>query len=109
MIDVDRQKARLLARKHELGSRLVRIVGELDAPISPDSDERAAERQDDEVLEALGEAGLAELRGIDAALDRIAHGRYGTCARCGEDIAEARLEAVPHAALCQSCHAEINA
>lgn len=109
MIDVEKQKAWLLARKAELEGRLVRIEGELDEPMSADSDERAVERQDDEVLEAMGEAGLSELRGIEAALDRIAHGRYGTCARCGEDIAEARLEAVPHAALCQSCHAEINA
>lgn len=109
MIDIDKQKARLVARKAELRGRLVRIEDELDEPVSADSDERAVERQDDEVLEAMGEAGIAELRGIEAALDRIAHGRYGTCARCGEDIAEARLEAVPHAALCQACHAEINA
>lgn len=109
MIDVEKQKARLIARKAELEKRLVRIEGELDEPMNADADERAVERQDDEVLEAMGEAGLSELRGIEAALDRIAHGRYGICARCGEDIAEARLEAVPHAALCQSCHAEINA
>lgn len=109
MIDVEKQKARLVARKTELEKRLVRIEGELDEPMNADADERAVERQDDEVLEAMGEAGLSELRGIEAALDRIAHGRYGICARCGEDIAEARLEAVPHAALCQSCHAEINA
>lgn len=101
MIDIEKQKARLLARKVEL-------VLDPDEPVSADSDERAVERQDDEVLEAMGEAGLAELRGIDAALDRIAHGRYGICARCGEDIAPARLDAVPHAALCQACHAEIN-
>ena len=109
MIDVEKQKARLVARKAELESRLVRIEGELDEPMNADADERAVERQDDEVLEAMGEAGLSELRAIDAALDRIAHGRYGICARCGENIAEARLEAVPHAALCHSCHAEINA
>lgn len=109
MIDIDRQKARLVARKAELESRLVRIEGELEEPADQDADERAAERQDDEVLQAMGGAGLSELRAIDVALERIAHGRYGTCARCGEEIAEARLEAVPHAALCQSCHAEINA
>ena len=109
MIDIEKQKARLIARKAELETRLVRIEDELEEPADPDVEERAVERQDDEVLEAMGEAGLAELRGVDAALDRIASGRYGTCARCGEDIAEARLEAVPHAALCQSCHAEINA
>jgi RNA polymerase-binding transcription factor DksA len=109
MIDIERQKARLVARKAELGSRLMRIEGELDEPMNADSDERAVERHDDEVLEAMGEAGLAELRGIEAALDRIAHGRYGICARCGQNIAEARLEAVPHAALCQPCFAEISA
>ncbi|MCB1444681.1 MAG: TraR/DksA family transcriptional regulator [Rhizobiaceae bacterium] len=109
MIDIGKQKARLLARQAELRNRLTRIEDELDEPVSIDSDERAVERQDDEVLEAMGEAGLSELRGIEAALERIAHGRYGICARCGEDIAEARLEAVPHAALCQACHAEINA
>jgi RNA polymerase-binding transcription factor DksA len=109
MIDIDKQKARLVARKGELEARLNRIEGELVAPMSPDSEERAVEREGDEVLEAMGEAGIAELRAIDAALDRLAHDRYGICARCGEDIAPARLEAVPHAALCQACHAEINA
>lgn len=108
MIDVDKQKARLLARKAELRARLVRIEDELDDPVSPDIEERSVERQGDEVLEAMGGAGVAELRGIDAALDRIAQGRYGLCARCGEPIAEARLEAVPHAALCQECQAEIS-
>lgn len=107
MIDVEQQKARLLARKSELQARLVRIEGELDDPASPDVEERSVERQDNEVLEAMGGAGLAELRAIDAALDRVAQGRYGTCARCGQPIAEARLEAVPHAALCQECQAEV--
>lgn len=107
MIDIDKQKARLLARKAELEARLVQIADELDDPVSPDVEERSVERQGDEVLEAMGGAGQAELRGIDAALDRIAHDRYGICTRCGKPIAEARLEAVPHAALCQQCHAEI--
>ena len=108
-MDIDRQKTWLVARKAELESRLARIETELDEPASARSDERAVERQDDEVLEAMGGAGISELRAVDAALERLAHGRYGTCARCGEAIAEARLEAVPYAALCQSCHAEINA
>ena len=108
MIDIDKQKTRLLARTAELQARLVRIEGELDDPASPDVEERSVERQDNEVLEAMGGAGLTELRGIDAALDRVAQGRYGTCARCGQPISEARLEAVPHAALCQECQAEIS-
>jgi RNA polymerase-binding transcription factor DksA len=102
-------REKLIARKDELTERLVRLESDLDAAASSDNAERAIERQDDEVFEALGEAGLVELRAIDAALDRMEHGRYGTCARCGDRISEARLNAVPHAALCQSCHAEINA
>ena len=42
---------------------------------------------------------------IDQALLRIDEGTYGTCARCGKDIPERRLDAVPTArydAECQS-------
>ena len=107
MIDIGKQKARLLARQAELRNRLTRIEDELDEPVSIDSDERAVERQDDEVLEAMGEAGLSELRGIEAALERIAHGRYGICARCGNPIEPGRLEVKPDATLCVSCQSEV--
>ena len=40
---------------------------------------------------------------IAAALQRIERGIYGDCARCGEPIAEARLEADPAAPLCTGC------
>ncbi|HLH45963.1 MAG TPA: TraR/DksA C4-type zinc finger protein [Acidimicrobiales bacterium] len=40
---------------------------------------------------------------IDRALEKIDAGTYGTCERCGQPIPEARLEALPHAALCVSC------
>ncbi|HVF41743.1 MAG TPA: TraR/DksA family transcriptional regulator [Pyrinomonadaceae bacterium] len=42
---------------------------------------------------------------IDQALLRIDEGSYGVCARCGKDIPERRLDAVPtarHDAECQS-------
>ena len=37
---------------------------------------------------------------IDAALERIAGGTYGTCVVCGKPIGEERLDAVPWATLC---------
>jgi RNA polymerase-binding protein DksA len=43
------------------------------------------------------------LLAIDAALDRVDAGSYGTCGRCGKDIPLQRLEAVPYAALCVDC------
>ena len=103
----DDYRERLVARRDELNARLARIESDLDAAASPDSDERATERQDDEVMEALGGAGLAELRSIDAALDRIAEGRFGICTRCGDPISPARLDAVPYAALCVDCQTEV--
>jgi RNA polymerase-binding protein DksA len=43
------------------------------------------------------------LVGIDEALDRIENGTFGTCARCGKQIAEDRLEALPYATRCIDC------
>lgn len=105
MTDVDPAKfrARLLARKSELESRLGRIERDLDEPADRDFEERATEREGDEVLEDLGSAGLSELRAIAAALQRIDDGIYGECVACGELISPARLEVVPHAARCQNC------
>ena len=40
---------------------------------------------------------------IDAALDRLAEGRYGHCLVCGDDIAAARLRAMPFAVRCLDC------
>ena len=43
------------------------------------------------------------LSDIDAALQRIDDGSYGTCTQCREAIAPARLELVPHASNCVRC------
>jgi RNA polymerase-binding transcription factor DksA len=93
----------LKARKQELEGRLHRIETDLDQPTSADSEERAIETEDDEVMEGLGQAGLAELKSIDAALERMTKGTFGICVKCGEPISENRLKAVPHAAVCSNC------
>lgn len=95
--------AALKARKSELERRLRKIEDDLDQPGSSDVSEHAIEVVEDEVMEGVGQAGLAELKAIDAALERIDNGTYGTCVRCGGPISEARLNAVPHAALCEDC------
>ncbi len=49
-------------------------------------------------------AGLAhELAELDRALERVAAGTYGTCARCGRPIGADRLAARPTAELCIDC------
>jgi len=40
---------------------------------------------------------------IDAALERIEEGAYGTCIECGKQIGEARLEFRPESIYCVSC------
>ncbi len=40
---------------------------------------------------------------IDAALIRIDDGSYGKCDRCGQDISDERLGAVPYTSRCVQC------
>jgi RNA polymerase-binding transcription factor DksA len=103
MMDVSAQKALLESRRAELVGALSDIEHQLDAPATKDWEDRSSERQGDEVLEALGHVDMAELKRIDAALDRVAEGTYGTCLKCDEPISDARLDAVPDAALCKRC------
>ncbi len=43
------------------------------------------------------------LREVEAALERMDAGSYGRCQKCGQPIAEERLEALPAARLCIAC------
>ena len=45
----------------------------------------------------------ASIADIDDALEKIADGSYGSCDRCGNAIAAARLEALPATTLCMAC------
>ena len=56
-----------------------------------------------EIDYTLGDNAEHVLAGIDAALKRIEEGTYGTCAGCGTEIPEGRLEANPWASLCIDC------
>lgn len=96
-------RALLNTRKAELVDRLDHIEQDLDAPVSADWEERAVEREDDEVLEALGQTGLAELRRINAALKRMDANIYGVCTDCGNTISDARLTVVPTTLFCRHC------
>ena len=44
-----------------------------------------------------------ELRGLEAARERIAKGDYGVCVDCGRDIGFERLRAAPSAIRCIAC------
>lgn len=60
-----------------------------------DALDQAAERQEQDELLAELSAEDAEIGEIDAALERIRAGTYGTCIATGEPISPARLRALP--------------
>lgn len=103
MRDQAAYRDKLNDRLEQLDKRLHRIEDRLDDPVSKDWEDQAIEREDSEVLEDLGHAGLKEMELIRAALARMDEGRYGICLKCGEMISDERLDAVPHAALCRDC------
>jgi RNA polymerase-binding transcription factor DksA len=103
MSGIDARRKQLENRLAELKRRLNDIAEELDEPASKDSEERATERESEEVLEDLGAAGLQEIRMIEAALGRITQGTYGTCVVCGDPIDEARLDVLPQTPKCRTC------
>jgi RNA polymerase-binding transcription factor DksA len=100
---LESRRAQLKARQAELEARLLDIEGQLDEPASRDDDDRATEREADEVLETMGQASQKEIRAIEAALARMADGEYGFCVQCGDRISEERLDVVPWAPLCRKC------
>ena len=57
----------------------------------------------DEIEFALIQMKAETLNKIDAALRRIGDGTYGKCSECGDEIAEARLRALPFAVRCRDC------
>jgi phage/conjugal plasmid C-4 type zinc finger TraR family protein len=50
------------------------------------------------------------LEEVNRALEKMDNGTYHLCDRCGGEIDQARLQALPHATLCMSCQtrAEMN-
>jgi len=56
-----------------------------------------------ELVYNLHESDFQRLKSIQEALKRIERGEFGECIRCGEDINEKRLAAVPWATMCISC------
>jgi DnaK suppressor protein len=57
----------------------------------------------DDIEFALIQMKAETLQRINEALQRLEDGKYGYCFECGDDIAEARLRALPFAVRCKDC------
>ena len=110
-IDTDRFRGALLEQRQQLQSQIEHhdigtndLTGETGELVSSSADnhlaDTASETFERELDEGLEEGAVRRLREVDAALERIDQGTYGTCAVCGKEISEARLEAVPWTSLC---------
>lgn len=96
----------LMTRRAGLLNRLARITQDVrhtKQPLEADWEEQAVERENDEVLDALGDATHAELGRIETTLNRLERGEYGVCEVCGRKISIKRLQALPDASRCVAC------
>lgn len=103
MPDTDHFRTLIISRLDELGVRLHDIDHELSEPVSQDLGEQSIDIEDDEVLEGLALAAQTEVGLLRKALNRIEDGSFGICLKCGDQISDARLDAVPYAPLCKTC------
>jgi RNA polymerase-binding transcription factor len=73
----------------------------------PDISDVSANAYSRDVLLNLSENQQQKIRDIDAALERIAKGDYGICARCEEEISPQRMNVRPFSRFCIDCKTEI--
>ncbi|GGB82211.1 suppressor protein DnaK [Knoellia flava TL1] len=92
--------------------RLAALTGDFDRIVEASRDSNADDEHDPEgatiafersQVDALAQQARSHLDEVDAALSRLGDGSYGTCERCGNEIAAARLEARPTARTCVTC------
>lgn len=112
-------RARYDELKQMLEDRLQELLGELswkirsvraggsDKPHDVLDEVESSEVDSQEALElALMQMKSETLIKINEALSRLEHGTYGHCFECRDEIAEARLRALPFAIRCKACQEE---
>ncbi len=108
-VDVDRFRGRLQEERQRVAAAIENLRHENPGSMQDEVDETslgnhpaetASVTIDREIDYSLEENEGRVLAAIDAALVRIGAGTYGRCERCGKEIEEQRLEAIPYATLC---------
>jgi len=101
-------KQRFMAVREEISKELIKSDNEhyidLAGKVHDLEEESVADLLADLQLATI-DRGINEIRDIDAALLRIAHGSFGVCTECDEPIDLKRLQALPTAKRCQRCQA----
>jgi RNA polymerase-binding protein DksA len=107
--DIEQLRAQLELERDRLRSAMTEVehngsLFEETGDLALGTDDHIADSASDTLQREL-DGGLEEnvgrlLREIEAALERMENGTYGTCVECGREIDAERLEAVPYATLC---------
>jgi len=103
-------RKKLLEKQRELTTAYTknRHYGrESDEGGTQDLADKASSSYTKEFLYSLSNTERNILEGVEAAIERMAEGEYGTCIECGEKIAKKRLDAVPWATSCVPCQERI--
>ena len=105
--DREAARARLTARRDEL-NKLSSISAEDRDAVELDQQSvgrlsRMDAMQRQAMAQAQERARAVELARLEQAMRRLEDGEYGWCATCGDQIAAARLEVDPAAAVCVEC------
>jgi DnaK suppressor protein len=102
----------LVARRAEQRTRLAWMAAEFDEVASSAADANGDDEHDPEGstvaferarISALVAAARVMVDRLDAAVERIDHGTYGWCTRCGAAIDPERLAALAEGDTCLAC------
>jgi DnaK suppressor protein len=110
----DELSQRLASRRQTLRAEVQRELANSDDPRVTGFMNQLAATEDWVLADILGDLDIAtvtrdvaELSEVEAALNRVADGSYGTCSDCGEPIGWPRLNAQPTADRCISCQEKL--
>lgn len=104
-------RAELEGRRTELAHAVASLREEAEEALasvdrSDVFDEEPAADTDVERTLQLADAAAERLLEVEAALERLDSGTYGTCEVCRRPIAVERLEALPETRMCLDCRRE---
>lgn len=96
-------RERLLDARRQLVRETDRVLEAIPEEVHPPGEHEIAPSEGIDTEISLEQGDNAQLREIDAALERVKDGTFGKCSQCGGEIPAARLEAVPSAMYCVRC------